>query len=122
MKKLILLWALFGFSKAFAQSENSFIYTNQEVKIELKIDGGKTALQHKEKNRITLSFKNIDPRTLTCSAQGLRIIKGSSDENLPSVWEIDLANFEKSSYRLLFSYMKNGERFSGEFKLPIAVN
>jgi len=122
MKKLILLLVLFGFSKAFGQSGNSFIYTNKEVKIELKINNGKTALQHKEKNHITIQFKNIDPRTLTCSAPGLRIIKGSTDENLTTIWEINLDNFEKNSYRLFFSYMKSGKRFSGEFELPIIIN
>lgn len=119
MKKLFLFLLIIGFSKAIGQTKNPFVYTNNEVKIELKIDGGKTALRQSEKNLVTIHFENLDSKTLTCAAPGLRILKGGTTEKPDSLWEINLANFEKKSYKLIFSYMKNNERFRGEFDIPI---
>jgi hypothetical protein len=120
MKKALVVLLFFCFSKAFSQTKNTYIYTNQDVKIELKTGNEKGVLKINELNPISIVVENLDSRTMSCIGPGLSILKGASAENPESLWQINLINTEKKSvYKFIFSYKKNNKHFSGTFEIPI---
>lgn len=119
MKKIVLLLMLICFSKTIGQTKNPLIYSNEDVKIELKTQE-KGILKHNQKNPIIIRFENLDPRMTTCAGPGLRMIKPSPSDKNETLWEINLTDSEiKEKYTLHFSYKKNDTFFTGKFEIPI---
>lgn len=122
MKKALLILLVLSSLKVLSQNKKTFIYTNGKVRIELTVGNTENVLKKDKRNAITILAKNCDFRTLVCVGPGLRLLKGTSeDDPIISLWEINLADVKEKMtvYTFHFAYKKNKKSFRGKFEIPV---
>lgn len=102
--------------------DNEFVYQREHQKVTLRIEDGIKFLKWNENTKITLNTENIDSRKLSLSAPGLRNIKGATEENTESIWEINVSKetIKNDTLKLFISFRNQDDQFwSHQFKIPI---
>ena len=77
---ILIIWNIF--------QNNDFIYQRDNQKVMLQIEKGMKYFKWNEKTKLTIKTENIDGRSFSVSAPGLKLIKGSNELNNESIWEI----------------------------------
>jgi len=117
---LMLFTCLFVSWNTFQNNDYTFKRKNQ--KISLRIENGMNYLRWNEKTKLIVNTKKIDPKKLSLSAPGLRLIVGATDFDSESVWEITtgekLTNTDTLTLFLSCRDLKD-KFWSHQFKIPI---
>lgn len=126
MKKYFKILLLFTFVLILVSwntfQDNEFVYQREHQKVTLRIEDGIKFLKWNENTKITLNTENIDSRKLSLSAPGLRNIKGATEENTESIWEINVSKetIKNDTLKLFISCRNQDDQFwSHQFKIPI---
>lgn len=126
MKKYFKILLLFTFVLILVSwntfQDNEFVYQREHQKVTLRIEDGIKFLKWNENTKITLNTENIDSRKLSLSAPGLRNIKGATEENTESIWEINVSKetIKNDTLKLFISCRNQNDQFwSHQFKIPI---
>lgn len=126
MKKYFKILLLFTFVLILVSwntfQDNEFVYQREHQKVTLRIEDGIKFLKWNENTKITLNTENIDSRKLSLSAPGLRNIKGATEENTESIWEINVSKetIKNDTLKLFISFRNQDDQFwSHQFKIPI---
>lgn len=83
--RLLFVFTLIGWNSF---QNNDFIFLRENQKVVLKMEDGMKFLKWNEKTKLILSTENIDTKSLSLSAPGLRLLKGTTDNDNESIWEI----------------------------------
>ena len=124
MKNILLVFFLTSFSKVVGQNGTvSLVYTNGDVKIEIKTTSENCVFTKNEKNLIMLHTENLDTKMMTFSGKALRFSEEKPQTENELLLEVNLADIEekKDVYTLRFKYKKNEEFVSGKFEIPIEL-
>lgn len=101
---------------------NDYTFKRKNQKISLRIENGMNYLRWNEKTKLIVNTKKIDPKKLSLSAPGLRLIVGATDFDSESVWEITtgekLTNTDTLTLFLSCRDLKD-KFWSHQFKIPI---
>lgn len=102
--------------------DDRFIFQKGNQKLEIKLSNGTRYLKWNEQINLRLTTVNIDPRKLTLSAPGLRLVKGATEIDTESIWEIkpERKYIKNDTLKLFVSGRdSNDSIWNHKFKIPI---
>ena len=99
-----------------------FIYQKNNQKLVLRLENGHKHLNWEEKTNFTITVENIDSKSLSLSAPGLRLLKGASNQDKVSLWEVTpkRENLSNDTLTVFISGQDLKKAYwSHKFKIPV---